>query len=105
MPSTTTNPFIRSYSGTDEIYDGTYYNLSRIHSTRELEETKNYAHVLNKIKWNKKMLWEREQKMYDLCYAQHKRPLSHNLMKEYEAVMASDFVTVIYAFMTEHKLQ
>lgn len=24
-------------------------------------------------------------------------------MKEYEAVMASDFVTVIYAFMTEHK--
>lgn len=43
--------------------------------------------------------------MYDLCYALQKRPLSHNLMKEYEAVMASDFVTAIYAFMTEHKLQ
>lgn len=46
--------------------------------------------------------------MYDLCYVvqhKHKRPLSHNLMKEYEAVMASDFVTAIYAFMTEQKLQ
>lgn len=58
--------------------------------------TKNYFMFLKK-KWAKNVF-------YDLCAA-HKRPLSHILMKEYEAVMASDFVTAIYAFMTAHNNQ
>lgn len=48
------------------------------------------------------VLEKTSKKCLMIYVATHKRPLSHNLMKEYEAVMASDFVTAIYAFMTAH---